>query len=253
MVEKLQQRIQTLEHALDQALLVIEDLRSQRHDQDFLEHQLAETEEFAHIQYQAVQELKRQLSEARQDLTNTRQVTINQAQDLASLNTEVKTAQGTYDDLQSRVNYHTRIQATLQQQCRELEIECDRQQTRIQALEHQLVELQEQVLHQAQQAREYEAAVRHWKHRCHTIRALVVALRANALNGQVIAAADLEQLLVHLPENIVLDDEDILKPVAPLHVQQELPSAEFAPQLEKSELGRIDLPEFLTPAAKYFT
>jgi chromosome segregation ATPase len=238
MIDKLQQRIQTLEHALDQALLVIDDLRCQRQDQQFLENQLAETEEFAHIQYKAVQELKRQLNEARTELAEAQSLSTTQSMSLETLETEVQTAQATYDQLQSSVSYHTRIQATLQQQCRELEIECDRQQNRIQELEHQLVELQEQVLHQAQQAREYEAAVRHWKHRCHTIRELVLALQTDALQGHNITAEDLGSVLIHLPENIDLDDDDILKTAAPLHVQP--------------ELSKVDLPEFLAPATNQY-
>ena len=62
-LEALKQRIQTLEHALDQALLVIQDLRNQLRDQDHLEEQLAATEEFAYIQQKAVQSLQTQLVE----------------------------------------------------------------------------------------------------------------------------------------------------------------------------------------------
>lgn len=234
LVEHLHQRIQTLEHALDQALLVIEDLRNQRRDQQFLENQLIETEEFAHIQYKATQELKRQLRETRLELSEVRRLAEQQIGSLHVLEAEMAAANTTQESLEEQASHHARMQATLQQQCRELEVEYDRQQTRIQELEHQLVELQEQILHQAQQAREYEAAVRHWKHRCHTIRELVSALQNGVNCGQTITAADLDPILAHLPDNLNLDD-DVLKTVAPLPVQRD-----------------VDLPGFLVPTTSHY-
>lgn len=56
-------RIHHLEKALDQALACLEELRSQVHDQQFLENQLANTEEYASVQQQAIARLKLQLAE----------------------------------------------------------------------------------------------------------------------------------------------------------------------------------------------
>lgn len=54
-------RIHHLEQALDQALICLEELRSQAKDQAILEVQLAKTEEFANVQQQAITCLKQQL------------------------------------------------------------------------------------------------------------------------------------------------------------------------------------------------
>lgn len=62
-VIKKPQRIQQLERALEQCQRYINTLKSQLIDQDFLEIQLATTEEFAHIQKQAIVALKQQLGE----------------------------------------------------------------------------------------------------------------------------------------------------------------------------------------------
>ncbi len=61
-------RIQHLEQALDQAMVCLEDLRSQIQNQQFLEMQLANTEDYASVQQQAIVRLKQQLSEQQQAL-----------------------------------------------------------------------------------------------------------------------------------------------------------------------------------------
>lgn len=59
-------RIHHLEQALDQALVCLDELRSQLNDQSFLENQLSTTEEYSHVQQQAIIRLKLQLSEQQQ-------------------------------------------------------------------------------------------------------------------------------------------------------------------------------------------
>lgn len=61
-------RIRHLEQALDQALACLEDMRSQVQDQQFLEIQLANTEEYASVQQQAITRLKFQIAEQQQAL-----------------------------------------------------------------------------------------------------------------------------------------------------------------------------------------
>lgn len=61
-------RIQHLEQALDQALVCLEELRSQIQNQQFLEMQLANTEDYASVQQQAIVRLKQQLVEQQQAL-----------------------------------------------------------------------------------------------------------------------------------------------------------------------------------------
>ncbi len=59
----------------------------------------------------------------------------------------------------------------------ELESRTFQQQARLQTLETQVAELQEQILHQAQQAREQETAVQHWKDRCTEAERIIEQLR----------------------------------------------------------------------------
>lgn len=61
-------RIQQLEQALDQALVWLDELRSQLNDQAILETQLATTEEYSHVQQQAIARLKLQLADQQQVL-----------------------------------------------------------------------------------------------------------------------------------------------------------------------------------------
>jgi len=61
-------RIQQLEQALDQSQLCIREVQQQLIEQQFLENQLATTEEIANIQQQAIHQLKLQLSQKQQAL-----------------------------------------------------------------------------------------------------------------------------------------------------------------------------------------
>ncbi len=162
-------RILTLEHALDQALLVIADLRGQLKDQQILEEQLSETELFSHIQQKAIVSLQKQLEQKNEQLseytdTNDRQMkTIDRVQDDLALTSLKK------EELEVQIAHLVRREAHLQQQCQEFTELYDRQQSRTQMLEQQMTDLQEQVLYQVQQLREQETAVQHWKARCEAI------------------------------------------------------------------------------------
>jgi hypothetical protein len=63
-----QKRIYHLEQGLDQAMLCIAELKDQVQDQQVLESQLANTEEFAYVQQQAIARLKLQIAEQGQAL-----------------------------------------------------------------------------------------------------------------------------------------------------------------------------------------
>lgn len=162
-------RILTLEHALDQALLVIADLREQLKDQQILEEQLSETELFSHIQQKAIVSLQKQLQQKSDQLSeyttlNERQTkTIDRVQDDLALTSLKK------EELEVQIAHLVRREAHLQQQCQEFSELHDRQQERTQILEQQMTDLQEQVLYQVQQIREQETAVQHWKARCEAI------------------------------------------------------------------------------------
>jgi exonuclease VII large subunit len=62
------ERIQHLEQALDQSLACAAEMRLQLVHQQFLENQLASTEEIANIQQQAIAQLKKQLAHQKQSL-----------------------------------------------------------------------------------------------------------------------------------------------------------------------------------------
>jgi chromosome segregation ATPase len=287
-------RIHHLEQALDQALVCLEELRSQLNDQSFLEEKLASTEEYSHVQQQAILRLKLQLAEQQQVLdvqvleTQQRDQAIQElmatiesmtqaqqqelerlrsyiAQDqvegqnhrhllgqqirelqtslesrqqriselesetlsartlTASLREQLATAQQQIKDLSVRLRQHqadwaqleaqlaevqqerthavikaqpsiastqlatvsqelnlahrrietlenqlaqqVRLHSHWQQSHQQMEEERDRLQTRLTGLEQQTAEMQEQILHQAQQATEYETAVQYWKDR----------------------------------------------------------------------------------------
>lgn len=61
--QKQAERIRNLERALDQSLILVEELRGQLVVQQFLENQLAATEEIANIQQRAITQLKQQLAQ----------------------------------------------------------------------------------------------------------------------------------------------------------------------------------------------
>jgi len=71
-------RIHDLERALDQSLILVDELRRQLVDQELLENQLAATEEIANIQQRAITQLKQQL-------THHQIVTADQSTNTASL------------------------------------------------------------------------------------------------------------------------------------------------------------------------
>lgn len=78
---------------------------------------------------------------------------------------ELFAAQAKIQDLETQISKQVTTHALLQHACQELEQARDRYQNRTSELEHQLADLQEQVLQQAQQASEYETAIQHWKDR----------------------------------------------------------------------------------------
>ncbi len=80
--------------------------------------------------------------------------------------------------LETEFSSQLMLQAKLQHSCQELEGQRDRDQNRNAQLEAQVAEMQEQILMQAQQASEYEAAVQHWKDQCLCAEHSVLQLKA---------------------------------------------------------------------------
>lgn len=88
-----QQRIQLLEQALEQCQRYIDELKSQLIDQAFLEEQLATTEEFSHIQKQAVVALQNQLTnrdQLKEELKTLKQSKSNLSNRLAEKETNLR-------------------------------------------------------------------------------------------------------------------------------------------------------------------
>jgi hypothetical protein len=74
-------------------------------------------------------------------------------------------SQNKIEALEAEVNAYRLVQAKLQHYSQEWEEKSEISQKRTSQLEQQVAEMQEQILQQAQQARELETAVQHWKTR----------------------------------------------------------------------------------------
>lgn len=83
--QKRVERIVHLEQALDQALTSLNELQLQVRDQAALEQQLAATEEFSHVQQQAIAKLKLQLTQQQETIEAQRQEHENQSHLLEEL------------------------------------------------------------------------------------------------------------------------------------------------------------------------
>ncbi len=103
------ERIHHLEQALDQSLTFLEELRLQLIDQQFLESQLASTEEIANVQQQAIVQLKHQLAQQQQELESKQSQTQKLDQTFQEiLGTIEELAQGQQTKL---VSLRTRLQS----------------------------------------------------------------------------------------------------------------------------------------------
>jgi hypothetical protein len=130
-------RIFNLEQALDQSLELLNGLRQQLVDQDFLEQQLASTEEISNVQQQAITRLKQQLSQ--QQAVLEAQLLESQLRDqalqdlLTTLETLIQTQQGELEGLRQQLG-HDRAstqsrQSHLEQQIVELRAALEMQQS----------------------------------------------------------------------------------------------------------------------------
>jgi chromosome segregation ATPase len=152
-------RIRDLEEALEETVTRLDDALSSRDGQAYLEVHLANIEDTANVQQQAILQLKQQLSEQHYQLRQ-KDMAFNQL-----LQSRRSAEQRDQEMLEAELAQHQQTQALLQQACHELELERETQQQRIIELEQQTANLKEQILSQAQQAREYQTAVQHLKDR----------------------------------------------------------------------------------------
>jgi hypothetical protein len=187
-VDSQQGRIAQLEQALDQTLGGLAEARSALAEQAYLEAHLAEVEETANVQWQAIIQLKRQL---RPDEDSPAALLPILATNLTENRSENRPPNPVYPlnghapgavqeqlaGLEAELAKQMQTQALLQQACLELEAERASQQARLAELEQQSVDMQEQILSQAQQASEDETAIQHWKDRAAQGQTDLTALR----------------------------------------------------------------------------
>jgi chromosome segregation ATPase len=306
-----QERILSLEQALDQTLVWLKELQCQLRDQQLLENQLVATEDIANLQHQEINRLKQELAQSfrgnteelaealHQDqqqlniligeinsnlnsvktdlplfaipglaaqldslnevwtqhiqrLTELEALVADRQAAIASLSKqleslqqdyleqdvaitllkeELKTTHAAVQELEIQATRQAIVQAQWQHRCQELETERDRQQTRIHQLEQQATQMQEQILRQAQDASEYEAAVQHWRDRSLWRQQLLNRFR------EVV-----DPLFPQLPEEILqlLEDMEALDQQEAL---EQAPESALARQLKKGL--SVDLPAFL--------
>ena len=257
-------RIAQLERALDQTLVQVHDVRSQLVRQEWIEEQLAATEEFANVQQQAILHLKGRIDDRTSDLGTSVETTLvpNQTNSSAtpSARLEVRYVQAQQQiqalsqklredsiqsttlpeltdaereeawwreqlvTLESELAKHLQTQAFLQQACTEMEQDRDLDQRRILELGNQSAEMQEQILRQAQQSSEYEAAIQHWKDRFYQ------------LQNQMLSILELyDQLSEPIPDAIANLLDSLPQPTVSEQMQS----------LRRALPRRSDLPEFL--------
>ena len=261
-------RIAQLERALDQTLVQVHDVRSQLVRQEWIEEQLAATEEFANVQQQAILHLKGRIDDRTSSVENSvdnaivKPIVKNQADINAtpSARLEVRYVQAQQqiqalsqklreDSIQSatlpemtdaereeawwreqlvtleaELAKHLQTQAFLQQACTEMEHDRDLDQRRILELGNQSAEMQEQILRQAQQYSEYEAAIQHWKDRFYQ------------LQNQMLSILELyDQLSEPIPDAIANLLDSLPQPTVSEQMQS----------LRRALPRRSDLPEFL--------
>ncbi len=257
-------RIAQLERALDQTMVQVQDVRSQLVRQEWIEEQLAATEEFANVQQQAILHLKGRIAgrsdsedpaisdpktkatleqvatpsarlevryvQAQQQIQALSQKLREESIQTAVLPemTDAEREEAWWREqlalLEAELAKHLQTQVFLQQACSEMEQDRERDQHRILELENQSAEMQEQILRQAQQASEYEAAIQHWKDRFYQ------------LQNQMLSILELyDQLSEPIPETIAAHLAQLPQPTPSEQMQS----------LRRALPRRSDLPEFL--------
>lgn len=140
------ERISLLEQALDQALTSLDDLKRQMRDQQILENQLAATEDFSHVQQQAIAKLKLQLTQQQQVL----EARIAEAQAQNQTFQELLTA--TEAIAQSQQVELERLRAQIVQDRSEVQVQQKRLEKQLGDLQMALEEQQQHVLDRESQA-----------------------------------------------------------------------------------------------------
>ncbi|NJL21727.1 MAG: hypothetical protein HC895_14395 [Leptolyngbyaceae cyanobacterium SM1_3_5] len=143
---------------------------------------------------------------------------------------ELAIAQGKVEELETQLDRLLKQQAIWQQNYQEVEGDRSSNQAKVEALERQAAEMQEQILQQARQAEEYETAVQHWKDRYTTNQNQLVQLR-ELLRTAIESGSTVASLWAAI--------EPLLPPT-----EEELPSP-------RTRFQAIDLPDFLVRRRAY--
>ncbi len=159
---------------------------------------------------------------------------------IVALQRDLAVAHGKLEALETQIANQTRIQARLQQNKQELQAERDRHLSRVNGLESQVTELQEQVLKQARQTSEYEAAIQHWKDRYQENQQQLSQLR------------DMLEQLPDCPEEVV-DLLATLTPASDTKPAEKSTEAEATPAPRFTKGLTVDLPTFLARRRSYRT
>ncbi|MGF1498086.1 MAG: hypothetical protein ACFB8W_14865 [Elainellaceae cyanobacterium] len=173
------------------------------------------------------------------DLARMRATIAKQNQEIIALRGDVALEKTKAIELAAVEQRQRREAARWQQSCQDLQQERDRQELRLTELEHQVAEMQEQVLQQARQGSEYEAAVQYWKDR-YTSGQRQIAQLKDLLERELPhlpPESDISELLTAVQFALSVDSPDPTPPAV-------VPSPHF---------NTLDLPEFIIRRYRYRT
>jgi chromosome segregation ATPase len=196
-------RIRNLEEALEETVISLDDAKSSRDQQAYLEVHLAATEETANVQQQVILQLKQELGQKNYQLAQ-KDMAFNQL-----LQSRKTAEQRDQELLEAELDKQLQTQALLQQACQELEQEREIQQQRLDDLEYQAADMKEQILSQAQQAREYQTAIQHLKDSYLYLQSQIVELHQGLENSDVTLPPDVQAILLNLHDPIAAQQRGI--------------------------------------------
>ncbi|MBD1841552.1 hypothetical protein [Coleofasciculus sp. FACHB-501] len=229
-LEAQQQRVQELEFQILEARTVIRRLEVQALEQ---EQQMQALYRRCSDRATVINQLEDQLQEANETLEEQQQLLANlsETEDLVGeQDAAIKALHRQIKDLENQLDKQAKIQARLQQACHDLAESRDRYQAQTSELETHTATLQEQILMQAQQANEYEAAIQYWKDRCNA--SLRSAQKLKDFLQRVLADSpeDLEELLMAIEPPTVaeipqpINRTPLSSPQPNKHLQVDLPA-----------------------------
>lgn len=146
------------------------------------------------------------------------------------LQQELAIAQGKVEELETQLDRLLKQQVIWQQNYQELEGDRSSNQVKVEAMERQAAEMQEQILQQARQAEEYETAVQHWKD------------RYTANQDQLVQLRELLRAAIESGSTIA----SLWSAIEPL-----LPPTEAELPAPRTRFQAIDLPDFLVRRRAY--